>query len=210
MSAERQSILADVERYYSRAFDAHGASAHGVDWRDDGSQELRFVQFERLLTNAEPFSINDLGCGYGAFASFLAAREFTGTYTGYELSARMLDHARGTFASHPTFRFLHGSDLEEADCSVASGIFNVRLGYAEKDWLDYVHQTIDDLANASRLGFAFNMLTSYSDSHLQRENLYYADPRAMFDLCKRRYSRHVSLLHDYGLWEFTILVRIAP
>jgi hypothetical protein len=40
-----------------------------------------------------------------------------------------------------------------------------------------------------------------------RNYLYYADPCALFDLCKRRYSKHVALLHDYGLYEFTILVR---
>ena len=36
-----------------------------------------------------------------------------------------------------------------------------------------------------------------------RADLYYADPRAFFDLCKRHYSKQVALLHDYGLYEFT-------
>jgi hypothetical protein len=40
-----------------------------------------------------------------------------------------------------------------------------------------------------------------------QKHLYYADPCAIFDLCKRRYSRNVALLHDYGLYEFTIVVR---
>jgi hypothetical protein len=57
------------------------------------------------------------------------------------------------------------------------------------------------------LGFAFNCLTAYSDAHKMQSYLYYADPCRLFDLCKRRYSRNVALLHDYGLYEFTILVR---
>ena len=40
-----------------------------------------------------------------------------------------------------------------------------------------------------------------------RPDLYYADPCELFDRCKRRYSRNVALLHDYDLYEFTILVR---
>jgi len=40
-----------------------------------------------------------------------------------------------------------------------------------------------------------------------RPDLYYADPRLYFDYCKRNFSRHVALLHDYGLWEFTVIVR---
>jgi hypothetical protein len=50
-------------------------------------------------------------------------------------------------------------------------------------------------------------LTSYSDPDKRRPDLYYADPLALFDHCKRTYSRFVSLIHDYPLYEFTLLVR---
>ena len=40
-----------------------------------------------------------------------------------------------------------------------------------------------------------------------RADLYYGDPCFFFDHCKTRYSKQVGLLHDYGLYEFTILVR---
>lgn len=56
-------------------------------------------------------------------------------------------------------------------------------------------------------GFSFNCLTSYSDKEKMRPDLYYADPSKIFDLCKRRYSRNVAVLHDYGLYEFTVIVR---
>jgi hypothetical protein len=59
----------------------------------------------------------------------------------------------------------------------------------------------------SRAGFAFNALTKYSDAEFMRPDLYYADPLFLFDHCKCRYSKFVALLHDYPLYEFTILVR---
>jgi len=37
--------------------------------------------------------------------------------------------------------------------------------------------------------------------------LYYADPIFLFEHCRRTFSRFVSLIHDYPLYEFTILVR---
>ena len=49
--------------------------------------------------------------------------------------------------------------------------------------------TIDRLAALSTRGFAFNMLTSYSDPEYMRDDLYYGDPRFFFDHCKRRHSR---------------------
>jgi hypothetical protein len=63
------------------------------------------------------------------------------------------------------------------------------------------------MATLSRKGFAFNALSLYSDPEKRRPDLYYADPLALFDHCQRHFSRYVSLLHDYPLYEFTILVR---
>ena len=40
-----------------------------------------------------------------------------------------------------------------------------------------------------------------------RPELYYADPLAVFDWCKRHLSRFVALHHDYPLYDFTILIR---
>jgi hypothetical protein len=40
-----------------------------------------------------------------------------------------------------------------------------------------------------------------------RADLYYADPLWLFDYCKRNLSKQVALLHDYGMYDFTILVR---
>ena len=37
--------------------------------------------------------------------------------------------------------------------------------------------------------------------------LYYADPCALFDYCKRNFSRNVALLHDYKIYDFTLIVR---
>ena len=95
----------------------------------------------------------------------------------------------------------------QCDYCVASGIFNVRLDNSDDDWFDYLSDTLRALDKFSLKGFAFNCLSSYSDEDKRRDDLYYADPRDLFDHCKRRFSRNVTLLHDYGLYEFTILVR---
>lgn len=205
-----EAILAAVERYYDGTFADHGASPRGVDWNSAESQLLRFEQLALLFRgDPGPFAVNDLGCGYGAFATFCRERNYAVSYTGYELSAAMLSYARAHFHDQPDVQFREGTTLVDADYAVASGIFNVKLDFSDREWSAYVDDTIAQLAGASRKGFAFNMLTSYSDVDRQRADLYYADPRKMFDACKTRYSRDVALLHDYGLWEFTIIVRLA-
>jgi hypothetical protein len=63
---------------------------------------------------------------------------------------------------------------------------------------------MDDKSDA---GFAFNCLTIYSDSDHRKSELYYADPLYLFDYCKKNFSKNVTLLHDYGEYDFTILVK---
>jgi SAM-dependent methyltransferase len=202
------AILTAVERYYSGRFAEHGATARGVDWNSPESQELRFEQLLRV-TDRETgsFSLNDFGCGYGALAGFLRGRGPDVDYRGYDLSESMLEYARAAYAD-ATFVGRVG-ELAPADYTVASGIFNVKLDVPVEEWREYVLATIETIAELSHKGFAFNMLTSYSDADKMRDDLYYGDPRFFFDLCKRAYSRHVALLHDYGLYEFTTIVRLG-
>ena len=189
----------------------HGATARGVDWNSEESQELRFAQLLKVAEGADStFGLNDFGCGYGALVDYLARNGYDVRYRGFDVSAAMLEHARRSHEDPPrvVFRESEGQ-LEPTDFTVASGIFNVRLQVPDDEWRAYVETTLEKLAGISLGGFAFNMLTSYSDADRMRPDLYYGDPGWFFDLCKRRYSRNVALLHDYGLYEFTMIVRLG-
>jgi hypothetical protein len=99
------------------------------------------------------------------------------------------------------------AELTASDYAVASGVLNVKQQAGDAEWASYVREIIADLAALGGRGFGFNALTLYSDADKRRPDLYYADPLELFDHCKRTYSRFVTLLHDYPLYEFTILVR---
>ncbi len=199
------ALLDEVARYYQGRLARFGPTPAGVDWRDEVSQTIRFDQLLRVI--AEPSaSVVDLGCGYGALLTHLRRRGFTGGYRGVDIAPAMIaaavaGAAAGPDGTRPDVVFEQGeAPSAAADYAVASGIFNVRLGHEEAAWQDYVAATIAVLDRAGRRGFAFNCLTAYADPERMRGDLFYADPCRYFDLCRRRYSRHVALLHDYGLW----------
>jgi SAM-dependent methyltransferase len=203
-------ILRTVDDYYTGRLREFGPVARGVDWNSEQSQVLRFDQLLKVCEPG-PCRLGDFGCGYGALLDHLRRAGSDAEYRGFDISAAMIDSARQTHAAeHPALFSTDESVLDGCDFVVASGIFNVRLKAALDAWQEYVAATIERLARLARKGFAFNMLTSYSDPERMRDDLYYGDPCHWFDHCKRRYSRHVALLHDYGLWEFTILVRSSP
>lgn len=201
-------MLDRIRAYYENKLSLHGVTAKGVDWNSAESQGRRFESLLTLLDRTRPFSINDYGCGYGALVQHLAESGLDFSYHGYDISSEMLGRGRELHAGRPGVRFSGDpAELRPADYTVASGLFNVKLSAHEDEWTAYVLDTIADLAALSRRGFAFNLLTAYSDPERKRGDLYYADPSYFFQHCKESYSRWVALLHDYGLYEFTIVVR---
>jgi SAM-dependent methyltransferase len=205
----RESILMSVERYYSAKLREHGAGPRGVDWNSRESQILRFDQLLNVCDTSAPYRLIDVGCGYGSLLDHLRARGDRVEYLGFDLSAPMIAEARRLHPGDPPTLFRVGQPCgEPADYVVASGIFNVKQETPDGLWHDYIIETVRAMAGLADRGFAFNLLTTYSDAERRRPDLHYADPCWFFDHCKRNYSRHVSLFHDYGLYEFTILVRL--
>jgi SAM-dependent methyltransferase len=210
-AAAHDTLRAAVRAYYEGKLRQHGATPAGVDWNSGESQQMRFAQLARLWGQEPSASIVDYGCGYGALASWLRGRGHTGPYLGFDLSADMVAEAGRAAADLRDCRFASvRAELAPADYAVASGVFNVKMDAPAARWRDYVVESIADLASLGRRGFAFNALTSYSDRGKQRADLYYADPLELFDHCARTYSRFVTLVHDYPLYEFTLLVRRDP
>lgn len=208
MVKNNNHILVEVAQYYSTKIAEHGETPRGVDWNSVESQLLRFSQLYKIIQTTNHFSLNDLGCGYGALFDYLISNNSDVTYYGYDVSNNMIEAAIARYANYTNANFSVKSEPSNiANYSVASGIFNVRLKYSDAEWTEYLINTLDVLNEKSQQGFAFNCLTSYSDTDKMRDYLYYADPCWLFNLCKRRYSHHVALLHDYGLYEFTLLIK---
>lgn len=211
MTSSRDQLLARVEKYYSGRLREHGPSARGVDWNSAESQLLRFDQLLRCLEPAGRFTVNDFGCGYGELACHLARRGFDFSYVGFDVSTAMLDAAKVHVGDLSNCTFT--GDLEQlpvADYTVASGLFNVKLATSVAHWEEYMWETIALLDANSRDAFAFNVLTAHSDADRMRADLFYADPAKVLDRCIRTLSRHSALVHDYGLYEFTVVVRRGP
>lgn len=205
------SLLRDVERYYSGRLREHGATARGVDWNSEDSQRLRFEQLARLWGGEHDsqgglLSVIDFGCGYGALLDYLQDYGEAFEYQGFDISEAMIREAK-TLARGRGMFTTDLDQLQPADYVVASGVFNVKLKTDSKAWDEYMTTTIEKISSLAKRGFAFNALTSYSDPEKRRDDLHYADPLHWFDHCKRKHSRFVTLLHDYPLYEFTILVR---
>lgn len=195
--------------YYSEKVRKYGPTPRGVDWSSEDSQRIRYRELFRVIDSPPPFSILDYGCGYGYSLTLL--KDLYGDdfrYTGYDLSKEMIDHASSFHHSLPNSTFVVSLPPSPTyDYIVSSGVFNVKLNESTEEWLIYVLENLRLINALCIKGFSFNLLSIYSDEHLRKGHLYYADPLIVFDFCKKNFSSKVALLHDYPLYEFTILIK---
>jgi SAM-dependent methyltransferase len=202
--------LNPVISYFEDRLAAHGATPAGVDYNSINAMEIRFEQILKVCDTSQPFSVLDFGCGFGAMVEYLFKKEYQFTYYGYDIVESMLDEARHIYGDKKQCHFSSNiNEIPVCDYVVESGIFNMRLKADYKEWTEYVLQTLHQFDHFSKKGFGFNFLTKYSDPEYieRRPDLYYADPCYYFDYCKKHFSRNVTLLHDYEIYDFTILVR---
>jgi len=197
-----------IKAYFIDKLDQYGATPRGLDWNSVEAQEARFAQVTRVIDPKQPFSILDYGCGFGSLYGYLQRQGLDFQYTGFDVLPAMIDKAGELLAGDPgVVLTTREEDLAPVDYVVECGVFNLKLEETFDAWQRYVVENVHKMDRLSRKGFAFTLLTSYSDPEYMKSNLYYADPTFYFDYCKRHFSRNVALLHDYNVYDFTILVR---
>ena len=195
--------------YFDKKLAEYGTTPKGVDWKDRESQFLRFDQLLKLLPLDTPFSLNDLGCGYGAFLPYALSKGYQiKKYNGYDISAKMLAESRSFIRKYPPVTMLVLSDriTFPADYSICSGTFNLKADEPDTLRTHYVLTALDNMFEYSRIGFAFNCLTT-EDLDFRVDNLYYADPHFYLSYCREQFSDDIELMEHYGLYEWTMLVK---
>jgi SAM-dependent methyltransferase len=203
--------LTPVIDYFQMRFEQNGVDASGVDWNSVYAQETRFEQLAKIILPEKPYTVLDYGCGYGAMAEWFRRAGYNfDHYYGYDIVKNSLEVGSKMNKGDSSITF--HSSLEEipvCDYLVASGVFNIKLEADYEEWTSYVIESLETFHKKTSRGFSVNFLTSYSDADrmAERPDLYYADPCRIFDYCRRHFSRNVALLHDYKIWDFTILVR---
>jgi SAM-dependent methyltransferase len=202
------SVYSAVDAYYSKRITEFGPIPLGVDWTCLPTQQMRFVQLLKLCDFGSPFSLNDLGCGYGALIDYLDWRHDNAEidYLGVDLSDTMIRAARDLRQDRRKISFEVGTRSPRvADYSVASGVFNIQVHESREVWESLVARTLEDLYGTSRLGFAVNFVTAGRGGTLDSHGLYGTDPPKWEDYCHSAFGAKTRVIDGYGLSEFTLL-----
>jgi len=202
-------IYSGIAAYYSAKIARFGTTPAGVDWTCQATQEMRFVQLLKLCDFSSPFSLNDVGCGYGALIAYLDRRhgDRAVDYLGIDVSAAMVRRARRLWRDRGNAAFALGhASPRIADYAIASGIFNVAQDQPHQHWERFVAASLDDLHRNTRRGFAVNFMKRPSETTARR-GLYTTDTASWARHCATRFNAIAEVRDGYGLMEFTLIVR---
>lgn len=202
-------LLKPISEIYTHRLRERGATSGGVFWSSPEEQSLRYEVLAGIIAEQDlngGIEINDLGCGYGAFFSQFKDEPFMqgSHFYGYDITPSMIKKARDLHTDPRAAFSLSPVATREADYSVVSGTYNMCLDATDKEWADYVMDSIDALWSMSRKGLAFNMLDGSKRSRV--DDIFYADPREFLDFAKEM-TPHVTFIDDYPLAEWTIYMK---
>tara|TARA_Y100000780_G_C13661627_1_gene408879 strand:+ start:449 stop:1123 length:675 start_codon:yes stop_codon:yes gene_type:complete len=208
-SIHDKMLLEPVNRVFSKSVKIHGSKPKAVAWNNQEKQFRRFQIFAGLfplIPSETSFSINDLGCGYGAmFAAYKDLPEFkNGSYYGYDISIEMLLEAKKHLDDPRASWIQSHLATEEADFSFVSGTYNLNMDADKDQWRTYIENNLLQLWSKTRLALGFNMLSAHSPK--RQKTLYYADPEHFLAFCTKNMNGRVQLVNRLAPEEFVIFI----
>ncbi|HXF90929.1 MAG TPA: class I SAM-dependent methyltransferase [Candidatus Nitrosotenuis sp.] len=202
---------ANLIKHYEGCFNQHGPTYKGVDWPNHHDSLKRHQVMASLWQDdpCSPLKILDLGCGYGAFLTYLleSNEKKRFAYTGIDLAHTMIDWAQ---KHHPSHQFwvqdiLHYPLAEQSfDYGIMNGVLLEKLGLTFNEMEQFAHHMILGLFKGCRRGIAFNLMNDHVDWH--RPDFFHVPFDRIARFLTEHCSRHFRIHADYGLNEYTVFV----
>jgi len=200
-------MIENLKQYYQELLIKHGPSPEAVQHIHKSSQYKRFEILTSIAKKND--SIVDIGCGLGDMFQYLTEQKFSGRYLGLDFVEEFIMLAKKKYSPRASFQqcdLLTEEVPSGYDYIILSGVFNNKM----QNNHEFMLTTLEKMFSSCKKGIAFNAMSTYVD--YQDDNLYYTDPLYIFDFCKKKLSRNVTLKHDYILkqgsipYEYTIFV----
>ncbi len=186
-----------IASYYDDLVGRHGHDPKACDYGRRESQRIKFQVLAKVMDLRDKRILN-VGCGFADYARYLAETVGPVTYTGIDLSSRMIQEGK-RLSPHLDLRVanLLATDVTSWDVVTANGIFYL-LGEEARNLMP---QLIRAMFERAGMAVAFNSLSSWAAR--QEPGEFYADPLETVTFC-RTLSPWVVLRHNYFPHDFTV------
>ena len=195
-----------LARHYESCFALYGDTHRGVDWPDAKGAETRYgVMLDLVRPSLERKSLLDFGCGAGHFYDFLKASGRTDIhYRGLDISDTFISLCQ---KKYPEIPFYCTDILEKPlepgsfDYVVANGVFTEKRELGFDEMFSFLKDCVRTLYSLSRVGIAFNVMSSHVE--WERDDLFHLPMDRLADFLTQEFGRSFTFRNDYGLYEYT-------
>jgi SAM-dependent methyltransferase len=194
--------LKALRDYYAAQLSGQSSPEKKVGWQTAQSQRVRFEALASL-GSLKGKRILDVGCGLGAFWTYLQKQGVRAHYTGVDLFPPVIAEAK---ALHPEACFEVRNILENPfpagnfDFTFLSGVFNVKV----RDNWKYMRALLKSALRQSQKAVAFNVLNA--EAGLKEADRFCADPKALVAFGRRLGASKVCLLDHYHHLDLTLFI----
>jgi SAM-dependent methyltransferase len=204
---------ASIVAFWEECLNAHGDTSFGVGW-PRGDADLRYqVMLELVRPVRTRVTLLDFGCGASHFYEYLQSQRSNWIhYSGLDVSNSFLKLSRCKFPDVTYYQVDVLGDppapLPVFDYVVMNGIFTYRGSLTHCAMFGYMLQMLRRVAAYTRIGLAFNVMSTHVD--WEREDLFHLPLDPLLTFLAREISRHIVVRHDYSLYEYTVYVYMTP
>lgn len=211
MSERYDGDVEKVFEFYNSNYEKYGYSVKSLAWIK-GKQNIRFDALTRFWDLSKPFSILDIGCGFGDLNKFFDLKGISKyKYHGIDLVEGMISTADALYKGKDNITFETGdfisdfSDGKKYDFILASGIFNFQMNevgnYENVEEILKKALAICNNHGAVSFDFQSDKVDYFSDNGVS----FYNSPEKILSIAYK-YSRNIILNNLYMPFEFSLTV----
>lgn len=203
----------EIIAHYEECLAQHGDTHLGVDWPKPEHVDIRYqVMLDVMREDSIRVSLLDFGCGASHLYEYIQRKQLRNIeYVGLDISEKFIALCREKFPSVQYFcmdALTEGHSLPDFDYVVMNGVFTEKRSLSHTDMLAYLCQLLRRVYAKTRVGLAFNVMSSHVD--WERDDLFHLPIDTMAAFVTKELSRDFVVRNDYGLYEYTTYVYRRP
>jgi SAM-dependent methyltransferase len=206
----KNSDYTAIYKHYEETLKKFGPNYRGMDWPNADDLDKRFNALLQLIKPGDTkISLLDLGCGIGLMVDYLKKHNYWANvdYSGIDISEKMIFEAH---KHHPEISFKTVDILkypllnESVDYIVMNGVLTEKVSLDQAEMVHFAQEIIHSAYFASRIGIAFNVMSTHVD--WTRPDLFHWPLDEVAGFLVKKCSRNIVINMNYGLYEYIVYV----
>jgi len=193
--------------HYESCFEKYGDSHLGVDWPNQAEAQIRYKIMIDVInfSKTEHIDLLDFGCGASHLFEFIKKNNLKKIkYSGLDISKKFIEFSKEKFPKNEYICL----DVLEADHQlryfdyiILNGIFTEKCNMTFDEMFDFMKQVLIRLFRKTKIGLAFNVMSSHVD--WERDDLFHLPMDTLVQFLTKKLSRNFIINNNYGLYEYT-------